>query len=169
MKNVVLGLIIIIVLFLGGLFIVQVVAIDKEIDRNVGANFGFADTSNDYIVVEYYDPDESFDPNIVQNRPSRYDLVVSERYNNNELLKRQKFDLKIKVEDPDGNAIDDARVKVENGEDDIEYTESDGEAIFYNLGVGCYNVKVKKSGYDNEEEELCLDYDTEHKFDLELY
>jgi hypothetical protein len=76
--------------------------------------------------------------------------------NNND----DEWDLLVRVRDDDtGDPIEDARVRVENGDDDSEYTDDDGEAEFNNLEDDCYDIEVSADGYEDEEDDICLDDD----------
>lgn len=66
-------------------------------------------------------------------------------------------DLTVYVEDEDGDDIEDAKVRIQDGDDDIDYTNENGKAVFYNIDPDCYDVTVTKSGYFDEETSICLD------------
>lgn len=54
-----------------------------------------------------------------------------------------------RVVDQDNNRLDEARVRVENGDDETKWTDDDGEAEF-ELEAGDYEVAVWKNGYGNK-------------------
>lgn len=69
------------------------------------------------------------------------------------------IDIKIIVRDNEGRRLEDAYVKIENGDTDIEYTDEDGEVKFYNMHEDCYEITVRKDGYETERKEKCIDED----------
>ena len=54
-----------------------------------------------------------------------------------------------RVVDQDNNRLEEARVRVENGDNSIKWTDEDGEAEF-ELEAGDYEVAVWKNGYGNK-------------------
>lgn len=70
-----------------------------------------------------------------------------------------EYDLDVRVRDEDGEPIENARVRVENGDTEVEYTDEDGEARFNNLEEDCYDIRVSADGYDTEYDDICLDDD----------
>jgi flagellar basal body-associated protein FliL len=79
-----------------------------------------------------------------------------------------RYDLTVRVDDDETNdAIEDARVSIENGESDSDYTDNDGEAFFSNLKDECYDVYVSKSGYYSESRQVCISTDRTISFALE--
>jgi hypothetical protein len=69
-----------------------------------------------------------------------------------------EWDLTVRVRDDDtGDPIEDARVRVMDGDSDSDYTDEDGEAFFSNLEEDCYDVTVRADGYDDESDEICLE------------
>jgi len=97
--------------------------------------------------------------NRVYNERVRY--VYRDRHDDDE------WDLKVWVEDEDGDPIDDARVRVENGDTEIEYTNDNGRAIFRDLEEDCYDIEVEASGYLDEDDDICLDDDESITIELE--
>ncbi|MFB6292119.1 MAG: carboxypeptidase regulatory-like domain-containing protein, partial [Candidatus Nanohaloarchaea archaeon] len=69
-------------------------------------------------------------------------------------------ELSVFVEDRNGNDLQDARVRVENGETEVEYTDSNGKADFF-LEEGWYDVTVSKSGYETETRDVRVNEDEE--------
>ncbi|MFH1510308.1 MAG: carboxypeptidase-like regulatory domain-containing protein [Candidatus Woesearchaeota archaeon] len=67
-----------------------------------------------------------------------------------------EYDLLVIVRDEDGDRLEDAYVRVENSDYDSEYTDEDGEARFNKLKEDCYDIRATKSGYDAEEDRICL-------------
>ena len=63
--------------------------------------------------------------------------------------------LRVLVEDEFGDELRDARVRVRNGDFRTDYTDNDGESIFY-LEPDRYDVTVTKSGYRAEERSVRL-------------
>jgi hypothetical protein len=105
----------------------------------------------------YYDDDDWY----YWNGRWYYDDDRRHRYYDDE------WDLTVVVEDEHGDEIKNARVEVENHDDDVEYTDSDGEAEFRNLEEDCYDIEVSKSGYEDEHRDLCLYRDRTIYFELE--
>jgi len=64
--------------------------------------------------------------------------------------------LRVLVEDEDDNELEDARVRVRNGDTQTRYTDDDGEANF-DLEPDDYEIRVSKDGYDPEERDIELD------------
>lgn len=64
-------------------------------------------------------------------------------------------DLRVKVEDGDGDELRNARVEVENSERRVQRTDFDGEAWF-RLDPDRYDVTVSKSGYTTEDRSVRL-------------
>jgi hypothetical protein len=70
------------------------------------------------------------------------------------------WDLTVRVRDDDtGDPIEDARVRVENGDTDSDYTDEDGEAFFSNLEEDCYDIEITADGYEDENDDFCLEDD----------
>jgi hypothetical protein len=70
------------------------------------------------------------------------------------------WDLTVRVRDDDtGDPIEDARVRVMDGDSDSDYTDEDGEAFFSNLEEDCYDIEVSADGYDDEDDDICLEDD----------
>lgn len=65
-------------------------------------------------------------------------------------------ELRVIVEDEDDSQLEDARVRVRNGETFVERTDDDGEADF-ELESDQYNVRVSKSDYATEDRDITLD------------
>jgi len=106
--------------------------------QNTRDRYGYRDYS-DYYYRDYYD--DYYD--------DRY--YYKDRYDDDE------WDLEVRVkDDEDGDPIDDARVKVTNGDSEVEYTDNDGEAEFRNLEEDCYDIRVTADDYDSEEDDICL-------------
>ena len=88
----------------------------------------------------------------------------------NDLYEREsrRIDLTVIVrDDEDGDRIEDAKVRIEDGEDDIDYTDDDGEAHFYNLRRDCYDIRVSADDYDSESRTFCLEDDERISFSLD--
>ncbi|MFB6190467.1 MAG: carboxypeptidase regulatory-like domain-containing protein [Candidatus Nanohaloarchaea archaeon] len=64
--------------------------------------------------------------------------------------------LDVDVEDEDGDDLEDARVEVSNGDDEVDYTDEDGDARF-TLEPGDYEVEVSRNGYRTETRDIDLD------------
>jgi len=91
-----------------------------------------------------------------------YDYYRDRKYRDDE-----EYDLKVRVfDDEDDDPIEDARVRVENGDTDIEYTDDDGEVRFRNLEEDCYDIEVDADGYEDEDKRICLDDDERVNFYL---
>lgn len=69
------------------------------------------------------------------------------------------IDIKIIVRDNEDRRLEDAYVKLENGDTDIEYTDEDGVVRFYNMHEDCYEITVRKDGYETERKERCIEED----------
>ncbi len=63
--------------------------------------------------------------------------------------------LDVHVEDEDGDELEDARVEVENGDSEVEFTDDNGEAVFF-LEPDRYDIEVSKSGYEDETDSVRL-------------
>lgn len=68
----------------------------------------------------------------------------------------REYDLLVVVRDDDRDRLEDAYVRVENSDSYSRHTDEDGEAGFNNLEEDCYDIRVTKSGYDAEEDRVCL-------------
>ncbi|MFB6159221.1 MAG: PKD domain-containing protein [Candidatus Nanohalobium sp.] len=55
--------------------------------------------------------------------------------------------LRVKVEDEDGDGVEDARVRVDKGDTEVEYTDRDGYAVF-SLEEGNYSIEVTHPDYN---------------------
>ena len=77
------------------------------------------------------------------------------------------FDLTVVVRDEDGDRVEDARVRLENADEETEYTDEDGEAFFSRLQEDCYNIRVSKSGYETENTRKCIEDDEKITIRLE--
>jgi hypothetical protein len=90
-----------------------------------------------------------------------YDRNYNERNNNNDNL-----DLLVTVENDNGDPIENAEVRLTDGITRTHDTDEDGETEFTNLDEDCYNIRVKKSGFDTEEREICIEDDRTVTFRL---
>jgi hypothetical protein len=70
-----------------------------------------------------------------------------------------EWDLTVRVRDEDGDPIEDARVRIENGDSESENTDEDGEAEFNNIEEDCYDIEVSAEGYEDETDEICVEDD----------
>lgn len=71
-----------------------------------------------------------------------------------------EYDLTVIVKDSsNGEYLEDAHVEIENGDYKSRLTDDDGEASFRNIEEDCYDVKVSKSGYYSEFEDVCVSRD----------
>jgi hypothetical protein len=120
----------------------------------------YCDSSGCYVEIDgkrYYDDDYWY-----YDRDDKYYRYYDDyRYDDDE------WDLTVIVEDEHGDEIRGARVEVENHDDDVEYTDSDGEAEFRNLEEDCYDITVEKSGYKDERRDICLSRDRTIFIELE--
>jgi len=91
-----------------------------------------------------------------------YDYYDNHYYDYNDYDRRyndDEWDLTVYVEDEDGNDIEDARVRVEDGDHKTKYTDNDGRARFYDLEDDCYDIEVDADGYDDYDDDFCLHRD----------
>jgi hypothetical protein len=65
----------------------------------------------------------------------------------------------IVIDDDTDDYVEDALVKLTNGDTEREYTDEDGEAEFDSLEEDCYEIRVSHDDYWTEEDEVCLDED----------
>lgn len=104
--------------------------------RRMSSYYGY----DDYYGYDYYGYD--------------YGFFDRDRYDDDE------WDLTITIKDNDnGDRIEDAYVRIENGDDHSKYTDEDGEVKFRNIEEDCYDIEVEKSGYRNEDDYTCIHRD----------
>ena len=80
-------------------------------------------------------------------------------------------DLTIYVEDEDRDEIRNAKVVLDSSEGYYyEETDTSGDALFRDIEVGCYDVKISHSDYKTEHDTVCVrenEQNTERRFYLE--
>jgi len=96
-----------------------------------------------------------------------YNYYTDRYYDHDNEISYDEWDLTIIVEDSEtGDAIEDARVKIENGDDDIDYTDDEGEAKFRDIEEDCYDIYVSADGYESGTDDICIARD--RKITIEL-
>lgn len=96
-----------------------------------------------------------------------YDYTNYDEYYYYHSLRTGNSDLTVRVKDEDGDAIDGAKVAIDNSEEDSDYTDEDGKARFSNIENDCYSVRASKSGYVTEDHNVCIHDDKQVTFVLE--
>jgi len=93
----------------------------------------------------------------------------TERYLANfDTVRATVYDLTVEVEDKDsGDAIEGARVEVNDASSASKKTSSSGRAYFSNLKEDCYDVSVSMNGYFSDTRSICLHDDRTLTISLE--
>lgn len=102
----------------------------------------------------------------LENRKYSDRLEVVEFINQND-ESNSDTGLDVKVEDEDGRDLEDALVRVSNGEDRLRYTGENGESSF-ELEPGSYEIRASKPGYEAEEREVDIDEGERKELEFEL-
>ncbi|NOZ80875.1 MAG: carboxypeptidase regulatory-like domain-containing protein [DPANN group archaeon] len=79
-----------------------------------------------------------------------------------------EWDLKIIVKDDDTkDPVEDARVRIENGDEHTKYTDDDGAVKFRDIDEDCYDIDVSADDYLDETDYTCLHRDSTIRIYLE--
>ena len=100
-----------------------------------------------------------------------YDNYNNDNYNDgnyDESGNSNEADLMVYVQDNHGNDLEDARVEIQDGSNDVEYTDGNGKAAFNNINNDCYDIRVSKSGYHDSTDHTCVDSGQNRGITVEL-
>jgi len=144
MARVILSLIVLIVLVLGGLWVVNVLDEDREV------------SFPNPVVVNIEDSGLEKENAQLRSQLRYYqekDRVVFDNGNT------AGADLFVLVEDTSGINLENVRVRItEKGEAEYStfFTDMDGRVKMFNLGKECYELEFKKTNYETKKAAVCL-------------
>ena len=166
--------------------------VDEELDIDASAEGEYLDSleiqrkeDDDWEILEEKDCEDSSDcsieteytadePGSVEFR-AKAEAGLTRRYSDRievveftgEDVSDSDTGLDVYVEDEDGDDLEDARVRVRNGDSDVDYTDDDGES-FFDLEPDDYEVRVSKSGYETEERDVEIEQNERRYLRFEL-
>jgi hypothetical protein len=120
----------------------------------------FEETQKEFDVVDTQEYQQQIDQmkNIIENLKD--DIGTYKDRESEDYYRKKYYDLTVTVKDDDtDDRIEDAYVRIRNGESESDKTNDKGRSYFYDLKEGCYDIKVSHSDYETEYEEICIHQD----------
>ena len=155
----VLGIVILIVIVLGAMFVVNMLS-----DKDASGSITSLHEEDDFVEDVVYD-------NQVENLEKELVMLRSQlrTYRENPGEEVDGEDLTIVVKAENGIKLENARIRIRKDGSEIfstYFTDEYGWAKVFNLRKDCYEIEVKKTGYETKKAKVCMSQDRDLKLVL---